>query len=286
MNAGGNPLIDTFVFLSQGLQADTQLCLAATVAWLDPAWLLDEYLEVDEDEASTLAYALSVLRKAFPDLYVQATEVLRETGRFADVDRLICGEMYKKGIPLDEMTWLAYGVPMPAYGARLHAPDFYEGHDDLAAVVQLFDVDTEEAEVVPPITYKVGQMIAASLMEQPHLHYQQLSYLMQWLFSCSGNSCVDLNDEDMAEMQPLSWEPDEVDFALAIVAEADEIMQQAWAGLEWLTLQPRIFPALRENIRRVRRVLKKRGEKQSEPRIRLHWPRLTDGIDGAAELNA
>ncbi|MAS35638.1 MAG: hypothetical protein CL610_16630 [Anaerolineaceae bacterium] len=283
MNDRANPLLQTFAFLASGLQADTHLCLAATVAWLDPAWILDDDIEVDEDETSTLAYAFFVLRKAFPNLYVQATEMLRTGRGYAEIDRLICAEMYQKGIPLDELTWLAYGIPMPAYGARLNDPDFYEGHDDLASIVHLFGIETEESTDVPLNAYRAGRLVATSLMGQGDVHYQQVSYLLQWLFNCSGNSCVDMNDEDMAEMQPLSWDPVEIAFAQAIIQEADEIMEQALAGLEWLMMQPTVTLALQENVHRVNRVLKKRGEKRDEPRIRLHWPRLTDSTDGAAK---
>ena len=201
MNDRANPLLQTFAFLASGLQADTHLCLAATVAWLDPAWILDDDIEVDEDETSTLAYAFFVLRKAFPNLYVQATEMLRTGRGYAEIDRLICAEMYQKGIPLDELTWLAYGIPMPAYGARLNDPDFYEGHDDLASIVHLFGIETEESTDVPLNAYRAGRLVATSLMGQGDVHYQQVSYLLQWLFNCSGNSCVDMNDEDMAEMR-------------------------------------------------------------------------------------
>src|SRR5690606_5370583 len=107
---------------------------------------------------------------------------------------------HQKGIPLDELMWLAYGIPMPAYGARLNDPEFFEGYKDLASIVQLFGVETEESTDVPLNTYITGRLVAASLMEQGEGPYQHLSYLLQWLFSCSGNSSIDMNDEDMAEM--------------------------------------------------------------------------------------
>ena len=42
---------------------------------------------------------------------------------------------------------------------------------------------------------------------------------MGWLFSCTGNSSIDYNDDAMCECQPLSWDKDDLDFALEIIRD-------------------------------------------------------------------
>jgi hypothetical protein len=87
----------------------------------------------------------------------------------------------------------------------------------------------------------------------------------------------------MCEFQPLSWDKDDLAFAIDIIEEADGIMADALAGLAFLASQPELMKALQHNVQRISKVLAKSKGKSDEPRLRLAWPCLTDSPERAAE---
>ena len=265
----------TYDVLAQGLHRDPLFCLANAVCWLDPCWRDAQEDDLAEDDH--VATALRVLRTAFPDVYVGAIDALRQGASYSQIDQLICSEVTRRGLPIDHLEYFGYGIPMPAHGASLEDPDFYTHHPDVRPIVELFGIDPDADDYsvdVPHCAYVAGQLIAESLEEDADLRYRQLARLMGWLFSCTGNSSIDYNDDAMCECQPLSWDKDDLEFALAITQEADEILADALAGLEWV--QSDLLPqrALKVNIRRVYRSIGRQKERSTQPRMQLVWPDL------------
>lgn len=270
--------------LVTGMNTDSMLCLANAVAWLDPFW--DDFTDEDDDYAgdSRLGLALRVIRNSFPTIYVQVIEQLRDRHSWDDIDRFVCCEIEKLGIPLENLEWMGYGIPLPAYGVRLEEPDFYEGHADLIPIIALFGMDPtadEDTVEVQESVRIVGQLIAEDLEQHPDERYRQLSWLMQWLFSCSGNSVIDLDYEAMCEFQPLTWDKDDLAFAIAIIQEADEIMPEALKGIAFLQSTPEVFAALDDNVQRIFKALNKQPKenRHDKPRVRCVWPSLGAGAD-------
>ena len=126
--------------------------------------------------------------------------------------------------------------------------------------------------VIPDVTYKVADIIADNLLKQQEDHWRQVGWLLKWLFSCSGSSCVDLDYETMAEFQPLSWDTDDIAFAREIVEEADGIMSDVLAGLTWINRQPNVLAALQNNIRRIYKAIERQKGKKGKPHVQLKWP--------------
>lgn len=282
-----NNLLQTYTMLAAGLRSDPQFCLASAVTWLDPLWQDDdEDWDVPHDEDGTLAIALRVTRMAFPDIYVQAVEAIRQGASYAELDRLICNAIAERGIPLENLEWIGFGVPMPAYGVELHDADFYTTHPDIIPILACFGISPAYHMTIPDCVYTAGRYIAADLEKHPDERYRQISWLMQWLWSASGNSSIDLSYEELCEFQPLSWEKDELAFAIDIIEEAEGIMSDVLAGLEFLSSQPDLLTALERNIQRIYKALDKLKGKKDEPHIRLAWPCLTDGIERRTELIA
>lgn len=87
----------------------------------------------------------------------------------------------------------------------------------------------------------------------------------------------------MANMQPLSWEADELAFAIEIIQEADGILADALAGLAFINEQPDLLAALQHNVRHIYKAIEKRKGRNDDPRIRLAWPQLTGGPERTAE---
>ena len=187
--------------LAVALTADPLLLLASAVAAFDPFWADFDNEDIDY-ESDPLTIALQVTRSAFPDIYAEAVERLRAGTPYAELDRLLCQAISAKGIPLDDLDTMGWGVPLIAVGVDLEDPEFYAVHSDLLPILALFGIDLPEGASeatysidVPDWVYPAGRAIAASLHEQSDPALQQVGWLFGWLFSCTGNSVCDLTDE-------------------------------------------------------------------------------------------
>ena len=290
MSVTDNILLQTSAYLARQLQADPRLALAITTAWLDPLWCVSEAdWDIPEDNETMLMVALFVLRPLFPDIYVQALESMRSGDGYHTTERLICAALYDLGIPLDDLQWMAWGIPMPAYGTTLTNPDFYEAQPDLVPILKLFGIQPDNDETfihVPDSACVAGRIVADSLEAEDAPPYRQLAWLLQWLFGWSGNTCIDLDYDALAEIELPCWDKAGVELAQAVITEADDIVKQAQEGLAWLKGQSTVSQALHQNVRRTLKLLERKGGTNDNLTIRLRWPRLINGADGAAELVA
>jgi hypothetical protein len=280
---GMNDLLDTFGLLAAAMLDDSLLCLANAVAWLDPLWEMSD--DDVYDEGDGVGMALCITRSAFPDIYAGAVERIRSGASEKELDTFICGEISQRGIPLDNLEFLGYGIPLTACGIELSDPDLYTARSDLLPLVDLFGIRPEPGHYsveVPDCAYAAGRVIADSLVRQDDERLQQVGWAIAWLFSCSGNSLVDFDDESLAEIPPLSWDEDDLAFAIELIEEADGMMQDVNAGLKLIEENPALFSALETNVRRTYKAIARKKGKNDEPRIRLEWPPLDAGGDGAA----
>ena len=281
--AGMHELVAAFGLLADVILDDPLLALANAVVWLDPLW---EWSEDDvSEEGDGVGIALSVTRSAFPDIYAGAVERIRSDCSYSELDDFISGAISKHGIPLDNLEFLGYGIPLNACGIELSDPEVYAVHPDLLPLVALFGIHPEQEYYnveTPQAAYAAGRVVADSLVKQSDKGLQQMGWALAWLFSCSGNSLVDFTDESLAEMQPLTWEADDVAFAIDLVAEADEVMTDVNAGLELLGNCPDVLAALSTNLKRVYKVIAKQKGKDRECDVRLEWSPPGTGDDGAA----
>lgn len=267
-----NELLTTFGLLATVMLDDPLFCLANSVAWLDPLWN-----KSDDDvyeEGDGVGMALSITRSAFPDIYAGAVQRIRCHASDIDLDRFICGEISQRGIPLDNLEAMGYGIPLTACGIDLSDSDLYTTRLDLLPLVELFGIDAEAGPYsvdVPECAYNAGQIIADSLVKQEDEGLKQLGWTIAWLFSCSGNSLVDCTDEALMDMPPLSWDEDDLAFAVELIEEAEGMMQDVASGLKLLEDRPRLMEALSHNIKRVYKVMAKRKGKQDGPKVHLKW---------------
>jgi hypothetical protein len=277
-----NVLTETYAQLFAALTADPLLLLASAVATFDPYWNLPDD---DEYEPDPLEIALHVTRDAFPDVYAEAVDQLRLGAAYADVDRLICKAITAKGIPLDDLYVINWGIPLQACGAELTEPEFYEAHADLLPVVALFGIVPPEDEaqpfIVPERAYDIGRALALHLLEQDDPTLRQVGWLLGWLFSCTGNSLVDCSDEALNDFEPLAWSKENVDFAVEMIAEADEIMGDAMAGLQHSLTIPSLRSALQRNI-----VTSQQEGSNGGRRIEFEWSSADGGTHGETVAHA
>ncbi|MDX1992546.1 MAG: hypothetical protein SF029_09155 [bacterium] len=279
-----NTVLDTYTLLADAVRDDPFLLLANAVAWCDPLWAMDaDDMETEDDG---LGIALAVTRQAFPDIYAGAVERIRAGESAAALDRFICGEITGRGIPLDNLEFMSYGIPLDAAGALLEDPDFYEQHPDVLPILAFFGVHPEAGMYsveVPDAAYTAGRAAADSLMNQGDEHWRQVGWALAWLFSCSGNSVIDLDYESLMDIPPLSWEPNDVAFAVDLIEEANGIMADVNAGLQWLETTPAAMAQLEGNLRRIFRKLKTmKGKQRDDLRIALEWRPVGDSDGGTA----
>ncbi len=278
-----NPLTSMFDQLAESLTADPLLLLASTVAAFDPFWAAFAEEEIDYD-TDPLHIALQVTRGAFPDIYAEAVERLRAGASYQEMDRLLCKAISAKGIPLDDLDVIGWGLPLNAIGVDLEDPEFYAVHTDLLPILAPFGIDIPEGETysvdVPECVYPAGRAIAASLLEQTDPALRQAGWTFGWLFSCTGNSLIDYTDEALSEIPPLSWSPEDVAFAIELIEEAGGILRDVQAGIDQLKQSPDLRAALERNTSTLYRELKQKG-KLNERNIRLCWTSPLGGADGA-----
>lgn len=279
-----NPLTSMFDQLAESLTADPLLLLASTVAAFDPFWNAFDAENIDYD-TDPLHIALQVTRGAFPDIYAEAVERLRAGAAYQEMDRLLCKAISAKGIPLDDLDVIGWGVPLNAIGVDLEDPEFYAVHTDLLPIIAPFGIDTPEGEMysvdVPECVYPTGRAVAASLLEQSDPALRQVGWAFGWLFSCTGNSLIDYTDEALSEIPPLSWSAEDVAFAVELIEEADGILRDVQAGIDHLKQASDLRAALERNIASLYRELKQKG-KLNERNLGLCWTSPLGGADGSA----
>lgn len=270
-------MTDLFVLqtaLAGAMNTDSVLCLAHAVAWLDPLRGNPDDMDMPESEDDMVFVALHILRRAFPDIYFDALQAIRHGASYQQLDHLICEAVQAQGIPLENLEWIGWGIPLPAYGAVLDDPDFYTAHPDVLPVLDCFGISPQPNPYnidILEVTYKVAERIANDLLKREDA-WRQVGWLLHWLFSQTGNSSVDWGYEAMAEVQPLSWEAQDIAFAREIIEEADGIMADALAGLAFISRQPDLMTALQNNVRRMYRAIERQKGKRNEPKVRLKWP--------------
>ena len=281
-----NPLTSMFDQLAVSLTADPLLLLASAVAAFDPFWNTFDAEDIDYD-TDPLHIALQVTRGAFPDIYAEAVERLRAGASYQEMDRLLCKAISAKGIPLDDLDVIGWGVPLNAIGVDLEDPEFYAVHTDLLPILAPFGIDLPEGETysvdVPECVYPAGRAIAASLLEQTDPALRQVGWAFGWLFSCTGNSLIDYTDEALSEIPPLSWSAEDVAFAIELIEEADGILRDVQAGIDHLKQSPEMRAALERNVRTLYTVLARHNGHRDKTNVTFSWNSLTSSLSPEPE---
>jgi len=255
--------------LAHTINTDPVLCLAHAACWLDPVRGDLDDIDMHESEDDTVLVALHILRRAFPEIYFDALQAIHQGASYQRLDNLICDAIQAHGIPLDNLEWIPWGIPLPAYGVDLHDPDFYSHQPEMLPILECFGISPEPNPYhidVPDCVYNAAQIIANDLIAQADTNWQQIGWLLKYLTSSTGNSACDLDHGTMSEIQPLSWDADDIAFAREIVEEADGIMADVHAGLTWISQNPTSLEILSRNVQKIYQT---KGQKNA--RYKLEW---------------
>lgn len=243
-----NLFADYQQMLLSSIHADPVLSLAYTASMFDPLWADDDNFASPDTENDVLYFALHMLRKAFADVYLETLQAMQANASYERLETLICTAMQAKGIPLEQLEWFGYGIPLPSYGMVWDDDTFTSAYPEAVNVLVALGVNPQED--APKDSYTRADQLADELLTREETHWRQIGWMLKWLFSCSGNSAVDYDYETMSEFQPLSWDADDVAFALDIIQEAEEIMADALAGLAFLTEHPELLPDLKNKLQK------------------------------------
>jgi hypothetical protein len=229
-----NDLLRLQQHLLQALGTDARAHLIRLHLLLDPLRLLP----VAEDNPDEPLYvALHVVRDCFPDIYLQAIQALHVPHAQDWIETLICQQVSRCGIQLESLDQLEMGIPLPAYGCPLAEDNFAQ---DYPAVAELFN------ELGVTETYEISAtlfLVSERLLATQDRRCQDLAWVLKWAGGISGNSCLDMTLDDMAECEALSWEAEHVQFALEIIEEANELLGFVQQGLNHLAA-PRLLSTL------------------------------------------
>ena len=237
--------------LALQVRHDPVLALANVVVWLDPAWDADQNVfEDDSDEQ-----ALWIVRQNFPSLYAEVIQLLRNGPTHADIERRICTTLTQMGIEINALEDMAYGIPLTAVGVNISSLETYEIHPDLKAIVELFGLQPDEnvfGVAIADVAFQTGRSIAETLSHHAEYEWRQVGMALAWIFSCSGNSLIDYDMDELYEMESLEWTPHDIAFAIEMIAEADRMMAEVVAGLALLeqdNYRQRLKTMIRRGVR-------------------------------------
>jgi len=237
---------------------------------------------------NTLEAALHITRDCFPDLYADAIIGLHSNQSSAQIEQTIQDGITAKGIPMDSIEWegmYAFGIPLPVMGVDIYDHDSLDPYQNtyLLDFYRLFgiEIDIDARETIAPtnaddVAFGIALSLTPDLREH-HPIYDQLYWLLGWAFAMTGNSSVDYTYDVMAEFQPLAWEPDDVEFAIAISTECDQIMTSAHQALTDLQKNESLRTELQRNIELAQKRLpkhRKLNHEQVNP-LRLAWSAMS-----------
>jgi len=283
--------------LNRAVINDATALLALTVAWLDPLTVLEDSDELGETDLADFYYsgddigaALRVARDCFPGIYAEAIGKIRDGLGYQQVSDFISSEITDRtGIPMDqydEPAAYAYGIPIPFYGAEWTESNFIEDHSELTALALLLGATRQETYGSDQIefsskTYQIAHILQASLWEHyDNSLHRSLMWAIGYATSSTGNSSVDFTYEEGCEFQPLSWMPDEVDFATAIIREAEQIMTESHQGLLLIQNDPCIRQILIDKIKEANVIVDRLQKKDLlygvKSEFKLNWPEFIE----------
>lgn len=262
-----NILQQTLGALSGAITADPFLALARAACVFDPMWC--EGRTLDECE-NTIDGALIVARQIFPEMYIEAILMIHAGATYAQLEWFFCRAFTEKGIPTDDLEYIGHGfIPIFSSGLTLVDSELEEYYPDEYAVLRAFaEPDEDEIEFVEHHGL-AAHLLVTSLADHPSEDWQNVSWMLQWMFSLSGNTIVDYDTEAVYEsVQPMDWTQENYEFAVEMMKEANEILDMAKRGVRFLRSNPDAYKLFCKNTRRALKAAKK-GKKRAV--LPLRW---------------
>lgn len=222
--------------------------ILACLQQFDPVFFTqypDEYTDYGFAELNEyIDFAIRICREYFPAVYADVLDAQRVGASNSDLETIISsgiGAYINVDVYLD---FIPAGVPFQLMGVDLY--DYEAIPDDLLTIYRWFGInDADDWSSVE------AAHLVWSLQEQTAPVYQQLAFLVQWLFKISGNTAVDMDMEEWQNSEINYPEWDEFELIADMQAEADEIISAAWKGVAALQNNWVLATWFRYNIRSI-----------------------------------
>ena len=283
------------LLLSRLMQNSPTLALLQAVAWFDPTSLHDPigeaYIDFDYDAEDELTAGLHVCRACFPNLYAGANALLMQGWSERDLARFICEGINAQLVtPIESLEALRYGPPLECYGvdptllAEVDDPEHLIYRSRAVYGLFGFTIEADEMDGEWSTAQLVADILHHSLKAQSASDYHDLSALLLWMFSASGNSLVDWSQEAMWESgaEYPDWSLEDIAFVNDMTREAQVIMGAAECGMALMETDAAVRKALQRNSQIVNKYIQKREKKHARTYLtddecgvlahRLAWP--------------
>lgn len=266
-------LQEAIALLSTATLSDPLLALCSSLAWLDPLVIQEDLFADDEayvyadtrDDWINIALAWEMTRLCFPTVYAETTLALRSEVRSEQLADQVCQGINRHilGGELHDLEQIHFGLPFFGVGIDLTSREFFAepANTPLVQVYAMLGVQAGNHAI--PDSYhhaaQVAHVLAYSLRQTGDVNDTNLAWLLDWMFAQTGNTAADYTDDDLYEMglEPLPWQPDEVEFNALMHAEAVEIIEFARQGMTHLLNAPSLQTTLRANFEKIARSMRK-----------------------------
>lgn len=277
-------------YLARGMAHDTTLGLAVAAAWLDPLRFCENVYEDDmlgneEDPETLTRFAATVARDCSPRLYVEVMQGLRRGLTFAQFEHAFCDALRKQYPHLAPFSLydMIYGLPLDFCGLEPTSPEFLTHYHKLAAILlRYFGVnpvsawnyqqDTESMAIPDDqieAAREVARPVIDSLIDQDRQPYADLSLLLMYLFSITGNSLLDYTVDEYwdAGFEQFQWDSQGLEIADEAMLQARLVLDAADRALKALEMGTDIAQALFDNVAAASAALERK-----ETHVHLTWP--------------
>ena len=270
-----NALLTAQALLREAWQAYPRLALAHAAAWLDPVHFGEDtsapaYDGLEEDDA--VDTALFICRDLFPAVYSGAVQRLWQGVDESTLENYLCdGINAHLVMKLESLEGIQYGLPIEVLGVNYREEEFFERYPHLADLLADFGITPNSPPNDEAVQQAVRQVFE-SLERQPGTTYSDVRWLLAWLFSGSGNTCLDMSPEDFwdAGIEALDWSSENLAFMNDMATEAQMLLEAARRGLDALQTDAALRQALRHNVRRL--MTPERPGRKEYAHDCLRWP--------------
>ncbi len=272
------------------MNGDPHLALVTAIAWLDPVTLTDGQLDplsddFNYDAEDDLAVGLYICRACFPAVYAGAVQLQWQGANEPHIERyLLEGISAQLTVPIDNLEELRYGPSVEFCGIDLtllepdeaDAPPF----DRLLPHFALFGLDAgrDEPPLVQQTALTTARVLIQSLTARSEVIYHDLSNLLLWMFSLSGNTAVDYTQEAFWEngFDAAEWTAADIALINDINQEARGFIGSAANALDLLDTDTTLRQAFRRNVQAISKAVRKHFQPKGDSDVDAHPNRSGD----------
>jgi len=259
------------MLLSTLMGSDPRLLLVRAVAWLVPDTLTSHpsdprYIDFDYDAEDEFAVGMYVCRQCFPVVYAGVIQLQWQGATERTLERyLLEGISAQLVVPLQDLDELRYGPPIDFCGVYLHLLEAEDAdnppYNRLLPIFAHFGLREggDESADVQDVALLTGRVLIHSLNERNARVYQDLSNLLMWMFSLSGNTAVDYTTEAFWEngYDMPQWSADDLALINDINQEAHDLIDSAFNALTLLEMDTDVCRAFTRNVKAVSNAVRK-----------------------------